>query len=59
MVAHSVGYYGTVLQRFQGVTQGYPLSPNIFNVVVNAVVRYWITVLVERAGGQDGRGWEG
>ena len=31
----------------QGVTQGEPLSPTIFNAVVNVVVRHWVTVMVE------------
>ena len=53
------GYYGTALQVFQGVTQGHPLSPTIFNVVVGAVVRNWVEVMVEQLGGQDGRGQEG
>ena len=41
-----------------GVTQGYPLSPTIFNVVVDAVVRHWFTLAVEEAetrGGGGGR----
>ncbi len=32
------GYYGAVFSARQGMTQGGPLSPCIFNVVVNAVV---------------------
>ena len=31
------------------MTQGDPLSPTIFNVVVDAVVRHWVTVMVEGA----------
>ena len=38
MVARAVGYYGTAFQGARGVTQGYPISPTIFNVVVDAVV---------------------
>ena len=37
------------------MTQGYPLSPTIFNVVVDAVVRHRVKVEVEGAGGQGGR----
>ena len=42
------------------MTQGDPLSPTIFNVVVYAVVRHWVTVMVECAEewgecGQEGR----
>ena len=29
-------------QRRKGVTQGDPLSPTIFNMVVDAVVRHWL-----------------
>ena len=35
------------------MTQGYPLLPTIFNVVVDAVVRYWDSLVVERAGGDS------
>ena len=31
------------------MTQGDPLSPNIFNVVVDAVVRHWVNLAVEEA----------
>ena len=41
------------------MTQGDPLSPTIFNVVVDAVVRHWVEVMVEREGGQDGNRKEG
>ena len=40
MVARMGGYYGAQFQGFWGVTQGDPLSPTIFNVVVEAVVRH-------------------
>ena len=40
MVARSGGYYGTVFQRACGVTQVDPLSPTIFNLVMDAVVRH-------------------
>ena len=44
-------YYGLALQGFQGVTQGDPLSPTIFNVVVDSVVRHWIMLVAVRVGG--------
>ena len=40
MVARAGGYYGTAFGGERGVTQGDPLSPTIFNVVVDAVVRH-------------------
>ena len=46
MVARAGGYYGTSFGGERGVTHGNPLSPTIFNVVVDAVVRHWIEGLV-------------
>ena len=59
MVARVGGYYRTPFQGFQGVMQGYPVSPTIFNVVVDAGVQHWVAVVVEREGRQDGRVQEG
>ena len=53
MVACLGGYYGAVFQGFRGVAQIDPLSPIIFNVVVDAVVRHWILLVSGGAGGQD------
>ena len=36
MVARTVSYYGKGFKGGRGVTQGDPLSPTIFNVVVDA-----------------------
>ena len=49
MVARGGGYYGTAFKRERGVTQGDPLSPTIFNVVVDAVVRHWVTGVISDA----------
>ena len=35
------------------MTQGEPLSPNIFNVVVDAVVHHWESLITEGAGYDD------
>ena len=40
------GYYREAFQGFKGVTQGDPLSPTIFNMVVDAVVRHWVSLVV-------------
>ena len=42
MATQAGGYYGTAFKGARGVTQGDPLSPTIFNVVVDAVVRHWL-----------------
>ena len=55
MVARSGGYYGAAFMSVLGVTQGDPLLPTIFNVVVNALVRHWVLVMVEGAEEQGGR----
>ena len=46
MVAKSGGYYRSNFQGFRGVTQGDPLFPTIFNVVVDEVVRHWVEVMM-------------
>ena len=42
IVVRAGGYYGLAFQGFRGVTQGYPLCPTVFNVVVDKVVRHWV-----------------
>ena len=46
MVERAGGYFGTGFKGEMGVTQGDPLSPTIFNLVVDAVVRHWVTLSV-------------
>ena len=41
------GYYGAAFKGARIVTQADPLSLTIFNVVVDAVVQHWITVMME------------
>ena len=43
----------------EGVTKGDPLSPTIFNVVVDAVVRHWVTLAVTESETRGVRGREG
>ena len=51
MVARAGGYYGEPFCGERGVTQGNPLQPTIFNVVVDAVVRHLKPLLAEQDGG--------
>ena len=55
MVAQAGGYYWTAFKGYRGVTQGDPLSPTIFNVVVDAVVHHWVTLAIEDAEKRGGR----
>ena len=59
MVARAGGYYRTAFQGARRVTQGYLISLTIFNVVVDAVVRNWVTVLIAGAEERSERGKEG
>ena len=49
MVTRVGGYYRTDFQGARGVTQGYPLPPTIFIVVVNVLVCNWVTVVIASA----------
>ena len=51
MVARAGGYYREPSCGEKGVTQGDPLLPTIFNVVVDAVVYHWESLVAEREGG--------
>ena len=46
-VARAGRYYGKVFQGARGVTQGDPIYPTIFNVVVDAVAIHGATLMVE------------
>ena len=59
MVARAGGYYGEKFKGDRGVTQGEPLSPNIFNAVVDAVVRHWVKMTLDEAEKRGERGNEG
>ena len=59
IVARAGGYYGTAFQGTSGVTQGDLLSPTIFSVVVDVVVRNWVTVVIAGAEERGERGQEG
>ena len=59
MVARAGRYYGEAFKSARGVTQGDPLSPTIFNVVVDAVVRHWIDGIVNETDEKGETGREG
>ena len=59
MVARAGRYYGKGFKGERGVTQGDPLSPTIFNVVVDAVVRHWLDLATQEAERRRERGREG
>ena len=48
--------YREAFKGDRGVTQGDPLSPTIFNVVVDAVVRHWVTMVLAEAEKRGERG---
>ena len=50
MVAHAGGYYVEPFREERGVIQGDPLSPTIFNVVVDTVVHHGEYLVAEREG---------
>ena len=47
MVSIVVRYYRGTFKGQLRVTQGYPFSPTIFNVVVDVVLRHWVYVVSE------------
>ena len=49
MLARAGGYYGAAFKGDWGVTQGDLLSPTIFNVMLDVVLRHWVTLMVEGA----------
>ena len=49
MVARAGRYYRKGFKGERGVTQGNPISPTIFNVVMDAVVRHWLLLATKEA----------
>ena len=58
MVARAGRYYGKGFKGERGVTQGDPLSPTIFQVVVDAVVHHWLLLTTQEAERRGERGRE-
>ena len=59
MTEKAGGYYGLVFLGSRGASQGDLLSPTIFNMMVDVVVRHWVAVMVESAEERSGRRQEG
>ena len=59
VVTRAEGYYGTSFRGERGVTPGKPLSPTIFIVVVDTVVRHWVKGVVEESEARGELGKEG
>ena len=51
------GYYGPAFQSHRRVTQGEPLSPTIFNVVVDSIIQKYVTVVGVIRRAPDRREW--
>ena len=56
MGAKASGYSGDTFKGYRGVTQGDPLSPTIFNVIVDAVLCHLVTVVAGEEEDPDGFG---
>ena len=56
MVARSGGYFDLPFKGYRGVTQGDTLYPTLFNVVMDAVICQWVTVVEATEEGMEGLG---
>jgi Reverse transcriptase (RNA-dependent DNA polymerase) len=56
LVVRQAGYHGKPFMASRGVTQGDPASSTIFNIVIDAVVRYWLSLVLDGAESDDGVG---
>jgi hypothetical protein len=54
MVCRVAGTYGTAFKAGRGVTQVGPLSPKLFNILVEAVMREWVWQLKEDGDYKEG-----
>ena len=56
MVERASGYQGETFKGYRGFTQGDPLSPTIFNVIVDAVLCHLVTEVSGEEEDPDGFG---
>ena len=54
MVTLADGYFGVTFKGYRGATQGNTLHPTIFNVLVNAVILYWVALVATNKDGMEG-----
>ena len=57
MVLNSGKYYGRPFNTWRGVTQGDPVSPTLFNIIVDALVRTTLQEICVPQESQHGFGW--
>ena len=50
------GYYAHTFKVYRGVTQGYPLSLTIFNMVTGAIICHWVMVVTVAEADVDAEG---
>ena len=58
MVFRAGGSYGRKFKAGRGITQGGPLSPRLFNLMVDAVVREWLRQVLGEEGARGEQGLE-
>ena len=56
MLAWDSQYYGDPLRGLRRVTFGDPLSPNILNMVVDAIIQHWVILVAGEEAGPYGFG---
>ena len=54
IVARQAGYHGKPFTAGRGLVQGDILSPTLFNIICDAVVRYWIAEVLSDDAAMDG-----
>ena len=57
VLAQAGKYYGATFQGLRERTHGYPLSPTIFNMVLDAVICCWFMLVLVEEAVPDGFGW--
>ena len=55
-MARAVGYFVLPFKRYHGITQGDPLPPKLFNMVVDSIIHHWGAVVAEIEEGPEGLG---